>query len=80
MKPVGQWNSGRIVARGKRIEHWLNGVRGVSYTIGSADWKRRTEASKFNMMIDYGTVSVGHIVLQDHGDVVAYRNLRIKPL
>lgn len=80
VKPVGQWNSGRIVARGNHIEHWLNGVRGVSYTIGSADWKHRTEKSKFNLMIDYGTVKKGHIVLQDHGNPVAYRNLRIKAL
>lgn len=80
VKPVGQWNSGRIVARGNHIEHWLNGVRGVSYTIGSADWKHRAEKSKFNLMIDYGTVKKGHIVLQDHGNVVAYRNLRIKVL
>ena len=80
VKPVGQWNAGRIVARGNRVEHWLNGIRGVKYTLGSAEWKHRIAKAKFSNMIDYGTLKFGHIVLQDHGNVVSYRNLRIKKL
>lgn len=80
VKPVGQWNQGRIVALGNHIEHWLNGVRGVRYTLGSTDWKNRMAKSKFTNMIDYGTLKYGHIVLQDHGDVVSYRNLKIRKL
>lgn len=80
VKPAGQWNAARIVARGSVIEHWLNGKRVVRYVMGSRDWKNRVANTKFQYMIDYGTLKVGHIVLQDHGDRVAFRNIRIKRL
>jgi hypothetical protein len=79
-RPVGQWNEGRIVARGNRIEHWLNGVKVVDYEIGSADWNARVKASKFGKIPPYATVKSGHIALQDHESVVVYRNLKIKRL
>jgi hypothetical protein len=79
-RPVGQWNEGRIVARGNRVEHWLNGVKVVDYEIGSADWKARVQASKFGKIPPYATVKRGYIALQDHESVVVYRNLRIKTL
>ena len=79
-KPVGEWNEGRIVAKGNRIEHWLNGVKVVDYEIGSADWNARVKASKFGKIPPYATVKSGHIALQDHESVVIYRNLKIKRL
>lgn len=79
-KPVGEWNEGRIVARGNRIEHWLNGVKIVDYEIGSADWTARVKASKFGKIPAYATVQRGHIALQDHDSVVIYRNVKIKAL
>ena len=79
-KPVGEWNEGRIVAKGNRVEHWLNGVKVVDYEIGSADWNKRVQASKFGKIPPYATVKSGHIALQDHDSVVSYRNLKIKPL
>jgi Domain of Unknown Function (DUF1080) len=79
-KPVGQWNEGRIVAKGNRVEHWLNGVKVVDYEIGSADWNARVKASKFGKIPPYATVKSGHIALQDHDSVVIYRNLKIKKL
>lgn len=79
-KPVGQWNEGRIVAKGNRVEHWLNGVKVVDYEVGSADWNARVKASKFGKIPPYATVKVGHIALQDHESVVIYRNLKIKKL
>lgn len=80
LKRVGGWNGVRIIARGNHIEHWLNGVRGVSYELWSPEWVKRVAASKFAWMPDYGTNTYGHIVLQDHGDVVSFRNIRIKKL
>ena len=77
-KAVGEWNEGRIVARGNHVEHWLNGVKVVEYEIGSADWEARVKASKFAKMANYGRVKRGYIALQDHGDVVSYRNLKIR--
>ena len=78
-KPVGEWNTGRIVVEGKHVEHWLNGTKVLSYELGSPDWQVRVAASKFKGT-SYGTASQGYIVLQDHGAAVAYRNLTITPL
>ncbi len=79
-RPVGEWNSGRIVVNGNRVEHWLNGNRVLDYEIGSPEWKRRVAQSKFGALPEYGTIATGHVVLQDHGNPVAYRNLTITVL
>jgi hypothetical protein len=77
--PVGQWNSARIVAVGNHVQHWLNGTKVLEYDIGSPDWLQHVAASRFRGT-DYGQTPRGYIVLQDHGAVVAYRNLRVTPL
>ena len=79
-KPVGSWNSGKIVVIGRHVEHWLNGTRVLTYELGSAEWLSRVAASKFAAWPNYGRLSRGHIVLQDHGSEVAYRNILIKVL
>jgi hypothetical protein len=79
-KPVGEWNGSRILVNGPRVEHWLNGVKVVEYELWSADWKDRVQKSKFKAMPRYGLEKTGHIALQDHGDVVAFRALKIKVL
>ena len=79
-RPVGQWNEGRIVVDGNHVEHWLNGVKVVEYELGSPDWLARVAKSKFKQWPAYGTRRTGHIALQDHGDPVWYRNLRIREL
>jgi hypothetical protein len=78
VKPAGEWNSARIVVRGSHVEHWLNDVRVVEYELGSADWKAKVAASKFKEWPKYGTAREGVIGLQDHGDRVAFRNIRIR--
>lgn len=79
-RPIGEYNAVRLVVNGTHIEHWLNGVKIVEYEIGSPDWEARVAASKFATMPKYGRNRQGHIVLQDHGDKVWYRNIRIRPL
>lgn len=79
-RPVGSWNEVRIICKGKHIEHWLNGAKIVTADVGSELWKRRVNESKFERRADFGTFARGHIVLQNHGDRVWFRNLRIKPL
>jgi len=79
-RPVGHWNRARLVVRGDRVEHWLNGALQCRYEIGSEDWKARVAASKFASMPDFGTRARGHVVLQDHGDEVAFRNVRVREL
>ena len=79
-KPIGEWNVARIVARGSHVEHWLNGTKLLEYEQGSDDWKARVANSKFAAWPEYGKSVTGHIGLQDHGDTVWYRNIRIRPL
>ena len=80
VRPAGEWNSIRLVVNGDHVEHWLNGQKIVEYELGSEDWKQRVANSKFAEWPAYGTADRGHIGLQDHGDWVAFRNIRIKVL
>ncbi len=79
-RPVGEWNDGRLVANGHHVEHWLNGEKVVEYELGSPEWVALVLASKFNEWPSYGRRPRGHLVLQNHGDAVAFRNLRIRIL
>lgn len=79
-KPAGQWNAVRIVAVGPHVEHWLNGVKIVAFEQGSAEWKALVAKSKFAAWPSYGQAMRGHIGLQDHGDVVEFKNIRIREL
>lgn len=79
VRPAGEWNDARLVVRGNHVEHWLNGTS-ISYELGSADWKAKVAASKFKQWPGYGMSRRGRIALQDHGDVVSYRTIRIRAL
>jgi hypothetical protein len=80
VKPVGEWNEGRIVFRGNHGEHWLNGVKTLEYDLGSPRMDSLLAASKYATIKGFGDRRTGHIVLQDHNDSVWYRNIRIRPL
>ena len=80
VKPAGEWNAVRILVRGPHVEHWLNGTRVVEYELGSSDWESKVRGSKFAEWPAYGRAARGHIGLQDHGDRVAFRNIRIREL
>lgn len=80
VKPAGEWNDARIVVQGNHVEHWLNGQKIAQYELGSPEWEAKVKASKFDQWKGYGRAASGHIALQDHGDQVAYRNIRIKVL
>ncbi len=80
VRPVGEWNSVRLVVRGSHVEHWLNGKQVVSYELWSPDWEARVKESKFGQWPSYGRAMRGFIGLQDHGDWVAYRRIRVRSL
>jgi hypothetical protein len=77
--PGGQWNSGRIMVKGDRVEHYINGEKVAEVLIGSEDWVERFKKSKYKKHEGFGTWT-GPIYLQDHSDRVAFRNVRIKEL
>jgi hypothetical protein len=77
---AGEWNSIRIIVRGKHVEHWMNGVKVVEYELQGPDWTAKVAASKFHEWPHYGLAPKGHIAVQVHGNDVWYRNIRIKPL
>ncbi len=79
VKPVGEWNHMRIEVRGDHVEYWLNGVKTVEYEIGSEEWEQLVAESKFGAY-GYAQAEEGHIGLQDHGDRVWYRDIKILPL
>jgi len=79
-RPAGLWNEARIRVEGNRVAHELNGRKLLEYELGSAEWKDLVAASKFASMPGYGRNRRGRIALQDHGDRVEFRNLKIRVL
>lgn len=77
-KGVGQWNNARIVVRGSHVQHWLNHVKVVEYNRHSQTFRALVEKSKYEQWENFGTLPAGHILLQDHGDEVAFRNIKIR--
>jgi hypothetical protein len=80
LAPIGEWNSGRIVVDGARVEHWLNGEKMVEYELWSPEWEALVAGSKFAPYGNYGRVTPAPIGLQDHGRMVWYRNIKIRTL
>lgn len=78
VRPAGEWNRTRILVQGNQVEHWLNGHRIVTYELASPEWRDRVRRSKFADLPRYGREPRGHIGLQDHGDLVAYRDIRVR--
>jgi hypothetical protein len=79
-KPAGEWNQVRILITPEKCEHTMNGQKYVEYVKGSKDWDERVAKSKFASMPRFGKATTGHVSLQDHGNQVAYRNIKIRPI
>ncbi|MEP6647866.1 MAG: family 16 glycoside hydrolase [Saprospiraceae bacterium] len=80
VKPAGQWNKVRLIKNKGHVEHWLNGRKVVEYEMYTDKWKDMISKSKFKDMKGFGMASKGKISLQDHGNQVWYRNIKIKVL
>ena len=80
VRPAGEWNHVRLVSKGGKVEHWLNYRRLVTYDMNAPEWRKLIAASKFVDMPDFGKFRKGRIALQDHGNPVWYKNIKIRKL
>lgn len=80
VKPAGEWNQVRIMSKNSKMEFWLNGTKVVDFTMHTPEWKNMVANSKFKSMPGFGEAKKGHIALQDHGDAVWFRNIKIREL
>jgi hypothetical protein len=80
LKPVGEWNLAEIKSQNGKLDFYLNGTNVVSTTLWDDNWKKLVAGSKFNTMPGFGTYKQGRIALQDHGNLVWYKNVMIKKL
>jgi len=79
VRPVGQWNTGKVIVRpDNHVEHWLNGVKVLEYERKSPAYRELVKMSKHKVWKDFGEADKGHILLQDHGNEVSYRNIKIR--
>ena len=81
VKPVGEWNQARIVAKGNHIEHWLNGKKTGEFNVGDEEWNTKLAASKFKVYPNFAKAPKGHFGIQgNHPGMLALRNIRVREL
>ena len=79
-RPIGEWNTGKILINKGRVEHWLNGEKVVQYDMNSDEWKSKVAGSKFKEWAEFGLARKGHLALQQHGAKIAFKNLKIREI
>jgi|SRR5947209_6272180 len=79
-RPIGEWNHTRIVVNHGHVEHWLNGIKVVEYTIGSKEWLEHKKEGKWKDAPGYGMNKKGYICLQDHGSEIWFKNIKIREI
>ena len=79
-KPIGEYNTSKIVVKGAHREYWLNGVKVVEFEAWSDDWNQRKSIGKWKDTPGYGIAEKGYICLQDHGGGMWFKNIKIRPL
>jgi hypothetical protein len=77
---VGEWNRARIIVQGKHVEHWLNGFKTVEYERATQMWRALVSHSKYTPWLNFGEAETGHVLLQDHGNRVSFRSIKLREL
>ena len=80
VNPVGQWNTSRILVQGNKVEHWLNGAKTLAFELASPELKERVAKSKYKNAPGFGDKKPSPILLQDHGDEVCVKNMKLRPI
>lgn len=80
LRKPGEWNQSRIVVRGEKVEHWLNGTNVLTYELGSPEVKAGLASSKFKDQPGFGDKIAGHVMLTYHSDECWFRNIKVRPL
>ena len=80
LHPVGEWNTTRIIFTPEKVEHWLNGIKVVSFVPWNEDWQAKKNAGKWKDAALYGSFKTGYIGFQDHSSPIWFRNIKIKKL
>ncbi len=80
LKPVGEWNTTRIIVNGTHVEYWLNSSKTVDFERWTPEWKKLRETGKWKEYPDYGIAKTGKIAIQDHGSVFWFRNIKLRRL
>jgi Domain of Unknown Function (DUF1080) len=80
LHPIGEWNTARIVLKGDHVEHWLNEIKVLEYEKTSDAYKAAFEQSKFKEVKDFGKKYPGHLLLQDHGNKVFFKNIKVRKI
>lgn len=77
---AGQWNQATIIVNSRQVQHWLNGFLTVEYERGTPLWRELVSKSKFKDFSDFGEIPEGRILLQEHGTLISFKNIKIREI